>query len=171
MTIQIKHGPQFEDAIYQAAIPDGNGASHPLLRMGRYAYGQEFFVHWEGENCQIDIGRYSSIAQNVRFFAGQEHHTEWATTYPFTHSPLEWEALRSLTGHPMTRGNIIVGNDVWIGYGALIRSGVTIHHGAVVGMGAVVTRDVPPYTIVAGNPAQVVRCRFDAEIITRLLAG
>jgi len=94
---------------------------------------------------------------------------EWGTTYLFTHLPPEWPELRALTGHPVSRGNIVVGSDVWIGYGVLIRSGLSIGHGAVIGMGAVVTRDVPPYAIVAGNPARTVRRRFEPEISQRLL--
>lgn len=167
MAICIRHSAQLNDAIYNVELPDGT--KHPLVKLGRHSYGHEFFVHWEGEACQIEIGRYSSIAHGVRFFAGQEHHTEWGTTYPFTHLPAEWPELRALTGHPVSRGNIVVGNDVWIGYGVLIRSGVTIHDGAVIGMGAVVTRDVPAYAIVAGNPARTVRSRFDPEIVKRLL--
>lgn len=125
-------------------------------------------MHWEGEACQIQIGCYCSIAHGVRFFAGQEHHTEWGTTYPFSHLPPDWPECRIITGHPAVRGNIVLGNDVWVGYGALIRSGVTIGNGAVVGMGAVVTKDVPAYGIVAGNPAKLVRYRFDQEMIDRL---
>jgi len=167
MAIRISHGARSEDAIYNAELPDGT--QHSLVTLGRHSYGHEFFVHWEGEACQIEIGRYTSIAHGVRFFAGQEHHTEWGTTYPFTHLPPEWPELRALTGHPVSRGNIVVGSDVWIGYGVLIRSGLSIGHGAVIGMGAVVTRDVPPYAIVAGNPARTVRRRFEPEISQRLL--
>lgn len=136
--------------------------------MDKYSYGHEFFVHWEGEHCQIQIGRYCSIAHGVRFFAGQEHHTEWGTTYPFSHLPSEWTECRAITGHPAARGNIVLENDVWIGYGAMIRSGVTIGNGAVVGMGAVITRDVPPYAIVAGNPAKIIKYRFEPLMIEAL---
>jgi len=167
MPLRIIHNPRPEDFTYN--VEHGNGELYPLVKIGRHSYGHEFFVHWEGEVCQVEIGRYTSIAPRVRFFAGQEHHTEWGTTYPFQHLPLDWPELRSLTGHPVSRGNVVVGSDVWIGYGALIRSGVTVHHGAVVGMGAVVTEDVPPYAIVAGNPAKVVRYRFDSSLIAGLL--
>lgn len=167
MEFRITHAAQEADGIYNADLLNGN--QHPLVKIGRHSYGHEFFVHWEGEGSQVEIGRYTSIADGVRFFAGQEHHTEWGTTYPFTHLPPEWPELRALTGHPLSRGNILVGSDVWIGYGAFIRSGVTIHDGAVIGMGAVVTRDVPPYAIVAGSPARTVRSRFDPEIVEGLL--
>ena len=75
MAICIRHSAQLNDAIYNVELPDGT--KHPLVKLGRHSYGHEFFVHWEGEACQIEIGRYSSIAHGVRFFAGQEHHTEW----------------------------------------------------------------------------------------------
>ena len=71
MAIRISHGARPEDAIYNAELPDGT--QHPLVTLGRHSYGHEFFVHWEGEACQIEIGRYTSIAHGVRFFAGQEH--------------------------------------------------------------------------------------------------
>lgn len=167
MAIKINHGARPDDATYNAQLADGS--QYPLVKIGRHSYGHEFFVHWEGEATSIEIGRYTSIAHGVRFFAGQEHHTEWGTTYPFTHLPSEWPELRELTGHPNSRGNIIVGSDVWIGYGALIRSGVSVGHGSVIGMGAVVTRDVPPYAIVAGNPAKLVRYRFDPIVIAQLV--
>lgn len=70
----------------------------------------------------------------------------------------------------MTRGDIVVGHDVWIGFGALIRSGVTIGNGAVIGMGSVVVKDIPPYAVAAGNPARVLRYRFEPEVIKRLNA-
>jgi acetyltransferase-like isoleucine patch superfamily enzyme len=74
-----------------------------------------------------------------------------------------------ITGHPTTKGNVVIGNDVWIGFGAIILSGVTIGDGAAIGACSVVTRDVPPYAIAAGNPAQIIRYRFPEEIVATLL--
>ena len=81
----------------------------------------------------------------------------------------EFPEAKDISGHPATKGNVIIGNDVWIGYKATIMSGVTIGDGAVIGACSVVTKDVKPYEIVAGNPAKVIRKRFSDEIIIQLL--
>jgi hypothetical protein len=91
------------------------------------------------------------------------------TTYPFPALPETWPEAREIGGHPVSRGDVVVGNDVWIGYGATILSGVAIGDGAVIGARAVVTRDVDAYAIVAGNPATTVGKRFDEETVRRLL--
>lgn len=100
-------------------------------------------------------------------FLGGEHRHDWVTTYPFS---ALWDQARSIPGHPRSKGDVIIGHDVWIGYGATILSGVNIGNGAVVGAKAVVTKDVPPYAIVAGNPARIVKFRFTPRQINRLLA-
>ena len=99
-------------------------------------------------------------------FLGSEHRIDWVSTYPF---PFFWSEAKSITGHPSTKGDVVIGNDVWIGFGATILSGVTIGDGAAIGACSVVTRDVPPYAIAAGNPVQVIRYRFDEETIQKLL--
>ena len=119
------------------------------------------------EEDRVEIGSFCSIALNVTILAGGEHNVHWATTYP----------LRIAFGHPRagqdgqpkTKGKITIGNDVWIGDGATILSGVTIGDGAVIGAGAVVVKDIAPYAIVAGNPARLIRFRFSAETIAKLL--
>jgi acetyltransferase-like isoleucine patch superfamily enzyme len=100
-------------------------------------------------------------------FLGGNHRVDWVTTYPFR---IFRQSARHITGHPATKGDVIIGNDVWIGAGAVILSGVTIGDGAVIATEAVVNRSVPPYCIVGGNPAQLLKKRFDDEIIQRLLA-
>ena len=80
-----------------------------------------------------------------------------------------WKEGKNIAGYPKTKGNVVIGNDVWIGTETIIMSGVIIGDGAVIGARAVVTKNVPPYTIVAGNPAKVVKRRFDDETIQRLL--
>lgn len=138
----------------------------PRVKVGRFTYGNPQLMLW-AEDERVEIGSFCSIAQNVTIFAGGEHNMHWVTTYP----------LRIAFGHPLagkdglprTKGKTTIGNDVWIGYGATILSGVTIGDGAVIGAGTVVVKDVLPYAIVAGNPARLVRFRFDTETIAKLL--
>ena len=90
---------------------------------------------------------------------------DWVTTYPF---PGLWEAAQGIAGHPATRGPIVVGSDVWIGYRATILSGTRVGNGAVIGAGSVVTGEIPAYAIAAGNPCRVIRHRFAPDVIERL---
>ena len=126
-----------------------------------YGYGPERLV----------IGRYCAIASGVRFLmAGGNHADLGPSTFPFGIFGAPWADLTMdlVMGAP-SRGDTVVGHDVWIGYQALVMPGVTIGAGAVVAAARVVTADVPPYAIVAGNPARVVRRRFEDEDVARLL--
>ncbi len=134
--------------------------------IGAHTYGSPRVLSWD-ETTSLAIGRYCSIARGVTIALGGEHRSDWVTTYPFGEF---WPEAAGIEGHPRSRGDVVIGNDVWIGLDALILSGVTIGDGAVIGARAVVTKDVPPYAVVAGNPAQVVKYRFDDETIARLLA-
>ncbi len=96
---------------------------------------------------------------------GGNHRVDWVTTYPF--SAIE-PRFAHFPGHPHSKGDVVIGNDVWVAREALILSGLTIGDGAVIGARAVVGRDVPPYTIVAGNPAAQIRPRFPAPVAERL---
>jgi virginiamycin A acetyltransferase len=102
--------------------------------------------------------------------AGAEHPTMGASTYPFTMFGGEWaeKTLDVVTSMP-SRGDTVVGNDVWFGHRSTVMPGVRIGDGAIIAAGAVVTADVPPYTIVGGNPARPIRQRFDDADIARLL--
>lgn len=139
---------------------------YPQYQIGRGTYGGLTVRSW-GEDVAFSVGNYTSIAAGVKVFLGGEHRTDWVTTFPFN---VQWESARQHTGHPKTKGNVLIGNDVWIGTEALIFSGVTIGDGAVIGARAVVTRDVAPYTVVVGSPARIVKHRFPAQVIERLLA-
>lgn len=133
--------------------------------IGDHTYGKPRVISW-GEGTSLRIGRYCSIASEVMIFLGSEHRVDWVSTYPFT---FLWEEAKSIKGHPATKGDVIIGNDVWIGFRTTILSGVTIGDGAAIGACSIVTRDVPPYAIVVGNPAHIIRYRFDEEIIKELL--
>lgn len=135
--------------------------------IGRATYGDLKVKTW-GEGATLKIGAFCSIASGVKIFLGGEHRTDWVSTFPF--SVLWKDVAGHIPGHPMSRGDVVVGNDVWIGTEAIILSGVHIGNGAVIGARAVVTRDVPPYAVVSGNPAQIVRTRFSPEIVARLEA-
>lgn len=139
---------------------------YPQYEIGKKSYGSPQVLSW-GEGATLRIGAFCSISDGVLIFLGGEHRTDWVTTYPFNSL---WEAGKGIKGHPKTKGDVIIGNDVWIAAEAVIMSGVKIGDGAVIGARAVVTKDVPPYAIAAGNPAVVVRKRFDDEIIQRLLS-
>ncbi|CAM5766031.1 2,3,4,5-tetrahydropyridine-2,6-dicarboxylate N-acetyltransferase [Bosea minatitlanensis] len=136
--------------------------------IGAHTYGRPK-VRFPESGAKLVIGRYGSIADGVEILLGGNHRLDWATTYPFPALPRLWPAAEGLTGHDATRGDVVIGHDVWLGSQCMILSGVTIGHGAVVAARAVVRRDVPPYAIVAGNPARVSRPRFDEARVAALL--
>ena len=133
--------------------------------IGKFSFGYPKVTTW-GENATLKIGNFCSIAPGVNIVLGGEHRVDWVTTYPFNVILPEY---RHIKGHPATKGDITIGNDVWIGMNATILSGVTIGDGAVIGANSLVTNDVEPYTIVGGNPAKPIRKRFDQQTIDKLL--
>ncbi len=114
----------------------------------------------------LKIGRFCSISTGVTILLGGEHRYDWVTTYPFK---VVCHEARAFPIHLRSKGPVVIGNDVWIGYGATILSGVAIGDGAVIAAGSVVAKSVPPYSIVAGNPARVAKYRFSEEQIEALL--
>ena len=136
--------------------------------IGEYTYGSPAIFIFD-DDTRLVIGKYCSIADRVVILLGGNHRLDWATTYPFSAFPGQWPEAADVQGHPASKGNINVGNDVWTGFGATLLSGITIGDGAVIGAGAVVSRDVVPYAVAAGNPAVEIRKRFSADIIVKLL--
>lgn len=124
--------------------------------------------NYEFSKVKLVIGKFCAIAAETRFIMTGDHKLDAISTYPFPIFQQGWESAFSFADVPV-KGDIIVGNDVWFGYGCLIKGSVTIGHGAIIAAGAVVVKDVPPYAIVAGNPAKVVKMRFDDATIQRLL--
>jgi acetyltransferase-like isoleucine patch superfamily enzyme len=139
---------------------------YPQYSVGRGSYGGLEVLTF-GDQSTLKIGNYCSFALGVQVLLGGNHRPDWATTYPF--SAID-PRFRHFTGHPQSKGDVVIGNDVWVAREAMILSGVTVGDGAVIGARAVVSRNVPPYTIVAGNPAVEIRTRFSKEIVERLLA-
>ncbi len=145
------------------------------LALGAFSYSHS------PAHSGMKIGRYCSLSWRVDVLEG-DHPMDWATTSPVTHDPRDLRGValylhdigvKPYGLHPT--GTILkpatLGHDVWIGSDALVKRGVTVGHGAVVGAGSIVTRDVPPYAIVAGTPARVLRYRFPDAVIERLLAS
>ena len=127
--------------------------------------------HYPINGNQLKTGKFCSIACGVKFlFTSANHAMNSLSTYPFPIFFEEWGLdVKNITDAWDNKGDIIIGNDVWIGYEAVILSGITIGDGAIIGTRAVVTKDVPPYTIVGGVPAKPIRKRFDDVTIARLL--
>ena len=134
-------------------------------KVGRWTYGVPEVVSWD-QGTKLEIGSFCSISKGVKILLGGEHRTDWISTFPFN---LLWEEAKDIPGHPSTKGDVIIENDVWIGTDSIILSGIRIGNGSVVGARSVVTKDVPPYAIVAGNPAKVIRYRFEERVIEELL--
>ncbi|MCU0080204.1 CatB-related O-acetyltransferase [Extibacter muris] len=123
--------------------------------------------HYSINHDRLIIGKFCSIACGARFLFNSANHTQASlSTYPFPIFFEEWDLdIEDVATAWDNKGDIVIGNDVWIGYEAVIMSGVTIGDGAIIGTRAVVTKDVPPYTIVGGIPANVIRRRFSDKTI------
>jgi virginiamycin A acetyltransferase len=155
-----------------------NIVKNPQIIVGDYTYYDDFdnpenfeknvLYHFDFIGDKLIIGKFCAIASGVKFMMnGGNHCLETFTTYPFSIFGQGWE-IATPESWP-NRGDIVIGNDVWIGYEAIILPGIKIGDGAVIGAKSVVTKNVAPYTIVGGNPAQVIRTRFVPETIEILL--
>lgn len=138
----------------------------PRVVVGRYTYGvtsETVLLFRQDDN--VSIGSFCSIADGVRIIASGEHASWLVSSFPFHAFFLD----NGVEVDTHTHGAVVVGNDVWIGSGSLILSGVSIGDGAIVGAGSVVTRDVPPYSVVYGVPSKIHRYRFSEEVVKELL--
>lgn len=139
------------------------------LVVGKQSYQWELLEIdvYKGSDAKIIIGNYCSVSKNVRIITGGIHPVNWVSTFPFRvkmNLPGKYE-----DGMPKTNGDIIIGNDVWIGTNVTILSGLRIGDGAVIMAGALVSKSVPPYAIVGGIPAKIIKYRFNEERILKLL--
>ena len=123
--------------------------------------------NYHPNRVKLVLGKFCALAAETRFIMTGDHKLDAISTYPFPVFGHGWREAFDVHNLPI-KGDIIVGNDVWFGYNTLIRNGVSIGNGAIIAAGAVVTKDVPAYAIVAGNPAKVVKMRFDDATIKRL---
>lgn len=140
----------------------GNLFDKNSVEIGNGTYGKLNINQFEKSNGKLKIGAYCSIAPEVNFLLDGEHYYNGISTYPFKKKILnEKETL--------SKGNIIIEDDVWIGFGATILSGVHIGQGAIIGAKTLVTKDIPPYAIVGGVPAKIIKYRFSEEKIQLLL--
>lgn len=162
------------DAALEPYCHPFHGDSLPR-RMGAFSYALSAL------RPHVEVGRYNSIASGVEFI-DSEHPTDWVSSSPFSYSPYGLQGVAdylrargetSFILHPAAAfqaGPVVLGHDVWVGQGAMFSGGVTVGDGAIVAARALVTRDVPPYAIVAGAPARVIRMRFPDPLIERLRA-
>lgn len=172
--------PGDRQTVYLKAVVNG-----PNIEVGDYTIYNDFaadpldfernnvLYHYPVNGDRLLIGRFCSVACGAKFLFNSANHTlRSLSTYPF---PIFWGEKWGIDKSEVAsawdnRGDIVVGNDVWIGYEAVVMAGVRIGDGAIVAARAVVTRDVPPYAIVGGVPAKVIRMRFDPATVRRLLA-
>lgn len=141
---------------------------YPKYKIGKASYGMPT-VHSYHDSATLNIGSYCSIASNVQIFLGGQHRINWVSSYPF---PLFFQMDSTYKEEFLltdSKGDVIVGSDVWLCANCTILSGVTIGHGAVIANGAMVSRDVEPYAVMAGNPAKLIKWRFDESTRKALL--
>jgi acetyltransferase-like isoleucine patch superfamily enzyme len=138
--------------------------------IGDFSYGRPK-VRFPESGAKLAVGRYCSIADGVEILLGGDHRLDFVTTYPFGAMTGIWPEAAGRDGFHASKGDVVIGHDVWLGSQCMILSGVRIGHGAVVAARAVVTKDVPPYAVVGGNPARVIRMRFDEATAARLVAS
>ena len=133
------------------------------VTIGKKTYGT-IRIFNDVKNAHLYIGSFCSIGDNVVFLLGIDHPTNFISTFPFRVKIEKKDEMEAIS-----KGNIVVDDDVWIGYGATILSGVHIGQGAIVGANALVTKDIPPYAIAGGTPAKLIKYRFEERIINELL--
>lgn len=156
-----------------------NIIKNPNIKVGDYTYYDDFETvenfeknvkyHFDFTGDKLHIGKFCMIASDVQFIMnGANHLSRAISAYPFAVFGNGWEGAMEGKAYP-NKGDLTIGNDVWLGYKATIMAGVTIGDGAIIGSHSIVTKDVPPYTIVGGNPAKEIRKRFSEEVINKLL--
>ncbi|VDG23383.1 acetyltransferase [Lactobacillus heilongjiangensis] [Lactiplantibacillus mudanjiangensis] len=172
---QVHPNPAIQELVFLK-----NVITRPNIEVGDYTYYDDpvdpmafeshVTHHYDFLGDRLIIGKFCSIAQGIEFVMnGANHVMRGASTYPFNILGGDWQAYTPELSDLPLKGDTIVGNDVWLGQNVTVLPGVTIGDGAIVGADSVVTKSVPPYTIVGGNPAQMIRPRFKDEVSQALL--
>lgn len=157
-----------------------NIIKNPNIIVGDYTYYDDFEnvhnfeknvkYHFDFTGDKLIIGKFCMIASDVKFIMnGANHLSDSVSAYPFAIFGNGWESAMEGRSYP-NKGDLVIGNDVWIGYNATLMAGITVHDGAIIAANSTVTKDVEPYAIVGGNPASVIRKRFSVEKIRELLS-
>ena len=140
------------------------------VQIGKFTYGYDkMSVKQWGEGANLSIGAFCSIADQVVIMLGGNHRVDWITTFPFGKIFVDELGGAGIEGHPKTNGDVVVGNDVWIGRNSTIMSGISIGDGAVIASNSTITKNVGSYEIWGGNPAKKIGDRFDDSITEELL--
>jgi acetyltransferase-like isoleucine patch superfamily enzyme len=141
------------------------------VSIGRFTYGYEkMSIKQWGEGASLKIGSFCSLAENLTILLGGNHRVDWATTFPFGHIFQDDLGGEEIYGHPVSNGDVVIGNDVWVGRNTTIMSGVNVGDGAVIAANSTIVKNIGVYEIWGGNPARFIRSRFDDEIIQKLLS-
>ncbi|MEB3310127.1 MAG: Vat family streptogramin A O-acetyltransferase [Snowella sp.] len=157
-----------------------NTVSNPNIIIGDYTYYDDpedsenfernVLYHFPFVGDRLIIGKFCALARGIKFIMnGANHQLDGFSTYPFYIFGNGWERVTPLPEQVPDKGDTVIGNDVWIGYESVIMPGIKIGHGAIIAAKSVVVQDVAPYTIVGGNPAKLIRARFNDEVIQLLL--
>ncbi len=157
-----------------------NTVSNPNIIIGDYTYYDDpedsenfernVLYHFPFIGDRLVIGKFCALARGIKFIMnGANHKLDGFSTYPFYIFGNSWERATPQAGELPDKGDTIIGNDVWIGYEAVIMPGVKVGDGAIIASKSVVVSDVSPYTVVGGNPAKLIRRRFDDEAVATLL--
>ncbi|WP_420541807.1 Vat family streptogramin A O-acetyltransferase [Pectobacterium polonicum] len=177
------NGPDPDNRYPMAGFPQvcfiNNVVTNPNIEIGDYTYyddpdGAENFeqnvlYHYPFLGDKLIIGKFCAIARGAKFIMnGANHRLSGLSTYPFQIFGDGWEKVTPKPEDLPYKGDTVIGNDVWIGYDALIMPGVHIGNGAIIASRAVVTADVPAYTVVGGNPAKILKARFAPDVINAL---
>jgi len=140
------------------------------IEAGLYTYGHgNIRTVTHGSNAKLKLCKFCSIAVDQTAFLGGNHRIDWVTTFPFSHTATDTFDVGPIIGHPSTKGDIIIGNDVWLGQGCTLMSGINIGDGAVIAAHSHVVKDIAPYTLAGGNPARPIKLRFEQRIVDALM--